>query len=198
MRSKNKKAAFEMSITTIVILVIALSMLIFGMIFVRNMMCSGMDIMTDVTKGTQKEIDSLFSTRGGEVVCLGEGNEVQDVYPSNELQKAFCAFNVVTSTSFHFTVHPEQATIVFKDPTSSLNDANVRAWLHSALPPDGNIGVIANSETLVPIIYMQIPKGTDQISFKVPFTVQKTGGIAENRMMTFQIKSVGAVQGAIC
>jgi hypothetical protein len=88
MRSKNKKAAFEMSITTIVILVIALSMLIFGLIFVRNMMCSGMNIMTDVTKGTQKEIDSLFSTKGGEVVCLGEGEDVK-TYTPLEIYKRF-------------------------------------------------------------------------------------------------------------
>lgn len=198
LKNKSKKAAFEMSISTIVILVIALSMLIFGLIFVRSMMCSGMNIMTSVTSGTQKEVDSLFSTQGGDVVCLGEGNDVQAVYPSNEIQKVYCAFNVQTGTKFHFTVDISHASIVFKDSSSPITNETVRSWLRSALPPNGDITVASQSDTLVPIINMQVPKNTDQISFQIPFTVQEGSGATESRMMTFQIKSVGAVKSAIC
>jgi hypothetical protein len=190
---KNKKAAFEMSITTIVILVIALSMLIFGLLFVRNMMCSGMNIMTDVTSGTQKEIDNLFNTKGGEVVCLGEGAEVQDVYPTGDILKIYCAFNVETSTPFNFELNINQLNTL---PGSNLRKEEIIPWVGSALPGGSQTGTITakQGETMpIPIMYMNIPKNAATGSFSIPVKIN-----GNNRPMVFNVKRVGAVKSAIC
>jgi hypothetical protein len=194
MRSKNKKAAFEMSITTIVILVIALSMLIFGLIFVRNMMCSGMNIMTDVTKGTQKEIDSLFSTKGGEVVCLGEGEDVQDIYPTGDLQKIYCGFNVDQSKTFSMSL----GTPSFIPPAPvGFDQRQLSTAVSSALislSPPGQVTAYPGSDALIPVAYVRFPKDSPTFSFQVPLTI--TG--QQTKILVFNVKRIGAVQGAIC
>ena len=67
----NKKAAFEMSITTIVILVIAVIMLIMGLVFVRTIMCKGLSLASTSLDGAEKEINKLFGEGQGEISCVG-------------------------------------------------------------------------------------------------------------------------------
>ena len=58
---KNKKAAIELSIGTVVIIVLAMTMLIMGVVLVRNIFSgatSSVDTLNDKVKG---EITSLFS-----------------------------------------------------------------------------------------------------------------------------------------
>ena len=69
---KNKKAAIELSIGTVVIIVLAMTMLIMGVVLVRNIFSgatSSVDTLNDKVKG---EITSLFSEEGSKIaVRLG-------------------------------------------------------------------------------------------------------------------------------
>jgi hypothetical protein len=70
-----KKAAMELSIGTIVILVIAVIMLILGIIFVRSIMCTGIQFGEEVGTGVTNEIRSLFGADRYGVKCMGEGDQ---------------------------------------------------------------------------------------------------------------------------
>jgi hypothetical protein len=185
-----KKAAFEMSITTIVILVIAMTMLILGMIMVRKMMCGTMGIMEDVTTGTRNEINKLFNTQQGEVICLGEGDKIQDVFPTGNVQKAYCGFKVGAPKDFTITVNINGVTTL---TGSALTPTMVKGWLTSAVPSGGKIHANAGTDLISPIVYLNIPKDASEGFFTIPFTVN-----GESRAMSFNIKRTGAVQSAIC
>jgi len=68
-----KKGALEMSIGTIVVIVIAITMLILGIVFVRSIMCSGIQISEDLSTGVRNEVKSLFGADKYGVKCMGEG-----------------------------------------------------------------------------------------------------------------------------
>jgi hypothetical protein len=191
----NKKAAFEMSITTIVILVIALSMLIFGMIFVRSMMCAGMGLMTDVTKGTRDEINNMFSAQGGEVQCLGAG-DIQDVYPLGTMQNVYCGFNVDEANVYYEFIVKDQPEVV-----DGLDKTQLIQWMNPV--PKKKISVPPGTDSIVPIMYLNIPKNAPQGFFTFDVTpvryVGSSAGVSQTPItLQFNIKRAGAVQSAIC
>ena len=74
----NKQAAFEMSITTVVVLVIAMVMLALGLVLVKNIFggaTSSVDIINDKVKS---QINNLFqSTDSNVIVKLGADNKAK-------------------------------------------------------------------------------------------------------------------------
>ena len=56
----NKKAAVELSIGTIVIIVLAMSMLILGLVLVRNIFRGATDSVDEINEGVKEEIKNLF------------------------------------------------------------------------------------------------------------------------------------------
>lgn len=57
---KNKKAAVELSIGTIVIIVLAMSMLILGIMLVRNIFTSGIDIVRMTDQELKDQVSRMF------------------------------------------------------------------------------------------------------------------------------------------
>jgi hypothetical protein len=75
MKKRGKKAAIELSVGTIVIIVIAVTMLILGIVFVRSIMCSGIQITENLDEGVKNEINDLFGADEIGVNCMGEGGQ---------------------------------------------------------------------------------------------------------------------------
>lgn len=59
--TKNKKAAIELSIGTVVIIVLAMSMLILGIVLIRSIFSGAKDSITQIDQGVKNEINKLFS-----------------------------------------------------------------------------------------------------------------------------------------
>ncbi len=75
MKKRGKKAAIELSVGTIVIIVIAVTMLILGIVFVRSIMCSGIQVSEDLSEGVKNKINELFGADELGVNCMGEGGQ---------------------------------------------------------------------------------------------------------------------------
>lgn len=58
---RNKKGAFEMSITTVVIIVIAMTFLILGLILVRNIFSGATDATDLINENVKSQINQLFN-----------------------------------------------------------------------------------------------------------------------------------------
>ena len=58
---RQKKAAIELSMGTVVILVLAMAMLVLGLIFIRGIFTGGTVAITKLGEGVNKEIDDLFT-----------------------------------------------------------------------------------------------------------------------------------------
>tara|TARA_Y100000310_G_C20309715_1_gene635665 strand:+ start:110 stop:706 length:597 start_codon:yes stop_codon:yes gene_type:complete len=65
---KNKSGALELSIGTIVIIVIGMSMLILGLVLVKTIFTGSTDSINILNEGVQAEIVSLFAAEGSDVV----------------------------------------------------------------------------------------------------------------------------------
>ena len=57
----SKKGAIELSIGTIVVIVLAMTMLILGIVLVRNIFTGATDNVIEINKGVEDEIKKLFS-----------------------------------------------------------------------------------------------------------------------------------------
>jgi hypothetical protein len=68
-----KRGAMELSMSTVVIVVLALTMLIMGFILIRSIMCGAIGLTGDINNKVSDQINSLFGSQGGEIVCIGEG-----------------------------------------------------------------------------------------------------------------------------
>jgi len=99
----SKKAALELSISTIVILVISITMLVLGIIFVRGVMCSGIQISEDLSEGVKNEIRSLFSADEIGVKCLGEGSQ-EIKLASGGRRKIICIIKTEEAAEYKLSV----------------------------------------------------------------------------------------------
>ncbi|MFH1802688.1 MAG: hypothetical protein ABH864_04520 [archaeon] len=69
---KNKKAAIELSISTVVIIVIAMTMLIMGVVLVKNIFSGATDSVDALNDKVKGELTNLFAEEGSKVaVRLG-------------------------------------------------------------------------------------------------------------------------------
>ena len=65
---KNKRAGFEMSITTLVVIVIAVVMLILGLVLVRQIFGTATETVTIIDEQVKNELMNLFGEQGKEMV----------------------------------------------------------------------------------------------------------------------------------
>lgn len=63
----NKKAAIELSIGTVVIIVIAMTMLIMGIVLVRNIFSGATDSVNSLNDKVRSEITNLFTEEGSKI-----------------------------------------------------------------------------------------------------------------------------------
>lgn len=190
--NKNKRAAFEMSITTIVILVIALTMLIFGMIFVRNIMCSGMDLLKGVTAGTKSQIDKLFSTQGGQVVCLGQVPTPQTVFAIGETQSVYCGFNVEKTKRFTITKGEVKQVVL-----PGVEQVPVNTWVSDLVQREVTANL--NDQVIQPIVYMNVPKDAPEVTFTIKLTFTEEGTRNSfDRVLQYNVKRPSGIQNTIC
>ena len=70
MQSKmiKKKGAIEMSIGTIVVIVLAMTMLILGLVLVRNIFTGATYNVDQLNKNVEAEINKLFNEKGDNIV----------------------------------------------------------------------------------------------------------------------------------
>ncbi len=74
---KSKKGAIELSISTIVIIVLAMSMLILGVVLVRSIFTGAKYNVDTLNKNVEAEINKLFNERGGKTFVYLPNNELE-------------------------------------------------------------------------------------------------------------------------
>jgi len=72
-----KRAAIELSIGTIVVIVIAMSMLILGLVLVRNIFTGATYNVDQLNKNVEAEINKLFNEKGESIVLYLPNNQAE-------------------------------------------------------------------------------------------------------------------------
>ena len=77
MALKNKKGALELSIGTIVVIVLAMSMLILGLVLIRNIFTGATYNVDQLNRNVEAEINKLFNERGDRIVMYLPDNQAK-------------------------------------------------------------------------------------------------------------------------
>lgn len=182
----NKSGAIEMSISTIVIIVIAVTMLVFGIIFVRGIMCSSINLTSDVSDNAEKEINKLFSASAGEMQCLGSNEPVDMI--SGEYNIVWCGINAEESKEYTLSV----AEIV----SDKLTDAEIEEWV---VGEPGWTGTVApNDDSVKKVLTLKIPEDADEQIITITINAAKDGKIFNTQKLDFVVETAGIIQSSFC
>lgn len=185
----NRSGAIEMSIGTIVIIVIAVTMLIFGIVFVRNIMCSAISLTSDLNDNVKGEITKLFGATGAEVQCIGGGGEPVSLVPG-KVNIIYCGVKAKTTAQYSIEVTK------LKDGNSITEDM-LQSWVIGG--EDSWTGTVAPGDDLPKkILRLQIPENAAEDNIIVSVEIKKDGAVISSQDLDFVTRRTGLVKSAMC
>ena len=182
---RKKKAAMELAIGTIIIIVIAVILLIFGIILVRSIMCSGIIMSDQISSGVQKKIADLFGEQKYGVACMGEGGEEIKLGDGGK-RPIGCVVREDTSRQYDLKVKEVKSL-------SGVSTTQVNRWVIDS----GWKGTAKVGDTTALVAYLNIPKNTDATLLKIEIEVT-VDGQKETHFAYVNVVHVGAFSSAIC
>ncbi len=189
-RRKRRKGALEMSIGTIVIMVIAVTMLILGIVFVRSVMCAGIQMTEDISAGTHQEIIKLFGADSYGVKCLGEGSQ-EIAFGSGGRRNLVCIVKSDENAQYKIDVKKIE-NLDRKDDTSFEAWVRDKGWGPGSVPPGGD-GIEAV------VVVLDIPNEVPKTTLK--FTIESTDmqtNVNRTHYSYIDIEPVGLLTDAMC
>lgn len=182
-----KKGALEMSIGTIVIIVIAITMLILGIVFVRSVMCGALGLTGDLNDKVRSEIEELFGTTGGEVQCLGSSGEAVKIIPG-KVNNIWCGINAKGGEAdYSITLTSYQGT----DSTKS----EIKSWIITE-SWQGKVG--PEDKEPKKVIRLDIPEGAAEERIILQVTVKKDNQLISTQDLDFDISRAGFFRATMC
>ena len=180
-----KKGAMELSIGTIVIIVLAISMLVLGLIFTKNIMCSGIILSDQISSGVENEIKGLFDVDDYGVKCMGEGGEEIKLGDGGRRQIA-CVIKTDESIEYDLRIKSIESL-------KGVSSANVQKWI---LDQDWK-GSVASGDKTVSVAVLDIPKNVDATSLKI--IVQEITDFGEQtHTLYIDVVHLGGLTSAVC
>ena len=189
-----KRGAISLSITTMIIMVVGVIMLVMALVFVRKLMCSGIALTGDLNQIIQNELNKISETAGGEVVCIGSGENPAPLLPSNVRKNniLWCRINAEESAKYTFV-----AEIASSDPETLKN--KVKIW--SVLGGGSEItrSIKPGDESPKKLFFVKVsstaPRGTLTILLKY----KKEGETEWNEeILNFEVRRAGWLQATMC
>jgi len=146
---KSKKAALELSIGTIVILVLAMSMLILGLILIRTIFTGAKYNVETMNKKVEAEINKLFVEDQRAVLYLP--NRIAEIKQGDDFGLGFGIRNTIATQKFRWQLQVADDNIRRK---CGVSDKEAESWITT-----GGTGSV------------EVPSGqkyTDIVRFNVP------------------------------
>ncbi|MEI6849474.1 MAG: hypothetical protein WCK29_00385 [archaeon] len=188
MKMNNKKAAIELSTSTIVIIVLAVTMLILGMVLVRSVLCSAIGLSSDVTSKAQSELNTYFGDSGNEVSCIGsQGDAVKLV--AGKPNNIYCLINAPVTAKY------ETRIVGITSSIPSLTKEMIQKWMITSTFTS-QIG--PGNKDVQKIIRLIIPSDAPEATIIFDVEVYKDGQFLVTQHLDFAISRVGFVKNAIC
>ena len=185
----NKKGAIELSIGTIVIIVLALVMLILGIVFVRSIMCAGIQVSEDLGAGVKNQVRNLFGGDKLGVKCVGEsGQEIK--YGTGGKRQVICIIKTDEQAEYNIKVKELKSL-------SGVNTQTAEKWIidqdwKGKVSPGGD-GVEAS------VLMLNIPKDAPITSLKLTIEARNTNTDSTTTHYSYiEIVPVGFFKTTLC
>jgi len=182
----NKKAALEMSIGTIIIIVIAVTMLILGIVFVRSVMCGALGLTGDLNSKVKSEINQLFDATGAEVNCLGSEESIKMM--PGETNFVWCGIRA--------PVQAEYSVALTQARSSTLTESEIESWIRE--DSWGPMSVAPGDSQPKKVFRLDIPDNAPEDTITLDVAIKKNGQLIISQSLDFEISRLGFFKGAMC
>ena len=183
---RDKKGALELSIGTVVVIVFAMIMLILGIVFIRNIMCGAISMTGDINNKVRGEINNLFQTTAGEVVCIGSEGEPVAMIPG-KINIIYCAVKAPVAASYTFEL---------EEMSGSVSGDNVLRWISGDTSWSGSVA--PGDEIPKKILRVNIPKEAPEELITFQMNIKKDGTLISTQDLDFQITRTGWFKSTVC
>lgn len=184
-----KKGALELSIGTIVIIVLAVTMLVLGIIFVKSIMCSGIVISEELSTGVKNEIRTLFGADKYGVKCVGEGQDIK--FGTGGVRQIVCMIKTEQETEYDLIVKNIES--LKGTPTKKVEEWVIgKDWLKKKVSPGGS-----GAEAVV--LLLDIPKDAPTTMLEIEILAKnKDLGTEESHVSYINIVPTGFLKTTLC
>jgi len=161
-----KRGAFEMSITTIVILVIAMTLLVLGLVFVRQIFATATKSVDVIDDQTQNELMNLFGESGNDIIVKLGSQQTAKIKQGTENFGFMVGASPDDPTTFSGCVYSITA------PSGSGDCKNTNTWFINNKYPTGVKFNKITSSAVFALIKISIPDS--QLPCQQMFNIQVT------------------------
>ncbi len=183
-----KSGAMELSVNTIVVIVLSVTMLIIGIVLVRNIMCGALGLTVDINNKVRGEITRLFGASEGEVQCIGAGGEPVQMIPG-QLNFVYCGINAERTEEYVINAQVTAAPEGITETQVTQRWVKSSTWEGSVSPGD---------REPKKVMRLDIPNDAPEGLLTIRLTVKKVGGSATTKDLDFDVKRSGLVRAAVC
>lgn len=154
----NKRAAIELSLSTLVVIVLSVALLILGIVFIRNLMCSGIQMTENVDKSVTNQLNKLFGADNYGIVCVGEGVNEYSVATGGR-RMISCVIKTETQSQYDIKVTSVESL-------SGANTQTVQKWIIDKDYINGQASP-GGDGTTAGVLLLDIPRDAPTSTLKV-------------------------------
>ncbi len=150
---KDKKGALELSVGTIVIIVLAMSMLILGMILIKNIFSGSSQNILQINDKVRAQINKLFVEDKRTIIYLP--NQIAEIKQNDDWGIAFGIKNLEKGTAeagrFHYDVSVSDPDVRQK---CGIDERSIESWIKTGRSDDITI---SPGESYIGVVRFMIP-----------------------------------------
>jgi len=183
---KNKKAAMEMSVGTIVTIVLLMSVLVLGIFLVQKVFSSGSNAVDQIDTQVQDQINKLFQEEGQSLVILPNSREIT-LKQGDTSGFAFSINNKdVESHSYTWSVAALDSFDFVSKCGSGMTKAKADDFL---VVPSGEFELMGSSQLALPEhVKFNIPENAPLCTIPYKLTIKEDGGTFPGTTVFITIK----------
>ena len=169
---KMKKGAIEMSVGTIVIVVLSMSMLILGMVLIKNIFSGTTGAVDSINKGVINEINDLFTDKTSRLAIAPSTRKIEIEQGTPDQGFVFSVRNVNNEEKrFTYTIMVDpDFTIQSKCGIGAREADN---WI---LLPSGSINLGPGAKTDLPeLVVIDVPVGAPLCTIPYLISIKEAG-----------------------
>lgn len=187
----NKRGGMELSMSTIVIIVISIIILIFGIIFGRNIMCSGIRATDQIDTAVKNQLRDLFGSDKIGVSCQGEeGSEVK--LAAGKRVSLVCQIKTEENIRYKLDV---------SDPEILLGAERTKPMDRNWILKRGWIGYVSpGTITYAPILYINVPRDAPKstVAVDIKVTDMNSNDEGSTHTVVFELQPLNFIQTTMC
>lgn len=183
----SKHSAIELSVGTIVIIVLAMIMLILGIVLVRSIMCGAVGLTGELNTRIKGEIGKIFDATGGEISCIGAGEGAVALLPG-EVNYIWCGIKAKQQAEYDIKVKSIKGNILSEREIQKL--ILFEDSLKKTIAP--------GDEQPKKFLRLNIPDDAPEDSIIISVEVYRDGTLIYSPDLDFKIKRIGLIRTAMC